>query len=280
MATPFEDYVINDLATPYHWWRMDSVAGINFVEFDLGDCAAGQEFDFNPGASVNGVVMLYRQAGLLLGDSPSYCAECTGAGSTGQPLTVITTTRLWFADETRGSIVFFLQGTASASENYMIGTHPSGMQFALYTTASGELVHIMIGGANATTFFTSGAALNDNQRHMIAIVCDTTGTNKLYIDGAEVAWSYSITGAGLGTAPWMASVRASASGTIIYALFNSMRYATPSFNRPWVGKLDEIMFYSESLTAAQVLDLWLLSLGITPAIASRARYPRRRSIVA
>lgn len=262
MGTPYRDYIVDVLGTPYHWWRMDGNHP-NFYENDLGDCPVGQQFNYGPGTNVNGVVLEYRQPGMLRRDDDAYCIECTGGGSTGQPALYASSSRLWFDDETRGSMSVFMQGTSNTSENYLFGTHPDNMSFIVYTTASGELVFVVNGASVSTTFLTSGVTLNDGQRHLVDITCDAVTKNKLYIDGAEVAWGHSFAGGGRGVSPWIGTVRANATSIINLALWNSQRYATASFNRPFIGSMDELQFWSETLTAEQVALKWALSSAIT-----------------
>ncbi len=117
--------------------------------------------------------------------------------------------------------------------------------------------------------------LNDGQWHHLAVTSDYDGSAnaarhyaRVYVDGVQV-----------GTAPF--ALRADFSGGITFSLGSQ-----PSGSRPFDGAVDDVRFYSELLTPAQVYQLYYETmlipepasaalLGLSAlALQSRRRRPR------
>lgn len=265
MATPFYFYVVNELGTPYRWWRCDSAYNVAIP--DVGDSGSPQNL---AKPNLDGT-WTHDIVGLIQDDNAK-CIEFTANTGTGAPYEH--NSAAWFADENIGSFAFLFKGTSADTENTMFGDHPSNGKFAVHTVADGTLYFTITAGASGR-FWTGPAGLNDGALHMVAVTCDGTNPNSLYIDGALYTTSSTSTGGGaVAVHDWVNTVRA-ATGTLGMHVWNSSRFGG-AVNKPWLGKIDEVMLFNETLTAAQVEALWDAANGtvasLTPRTIRRRRY--------
>lgn len=268
MGTPFRDYVINVLGTPYNWWNMQEFDGVLSLAND------GDGFDEVLARGSGDDTWSYRVPGLTQDDDDK-CIRLDAAIGLVQPFGDASLT--WMSDENVGTLNFLFKGTSSGSENYLVGAHPGNAAAYVFTDATGRLFFQLTAGASGRYWQTTLAGYNDDELHMCTLTCDGVNPNRLYMDGALDTTSSTAQGGGaVANHDWINTARAAA-GVFGLFVFNSERYAAGGFNKPWLGALDHVMTFNETLTDEQVLTLWNAARGIGPG-GQGVRYRTRRAI--
>lgn len=247
---------------PLHWWR--------FHEADVGaEDDVGSDPD-SPITTKSGSVSS-QQAGPLEAGETTYSAQFASGG-------YLQRTNLSsndFAGLTDGSITVFFKASTSSTTQFMFGAHPDNRNFAVYMLSDGSIFHQIIEGSTVRGFITDVTGLDDSAWHLLAITCDGSNPNRIYIDGSEVTYSYS--GTTLPNYSWLTT--ASYGGS--FRIGQDSRYPTTGYDFPYTGYLSELAFFSYALSATDVYNLWAASQPESPVTPGTGghRYKGRRTFV-
>lgn len=258
MTTRFYD-AMTGLA-PLHWLR--------FHETDVGtEDDVGSDPD-SPITTKSGSVTS-QQAGPLEAGETTYSAQFASGGYLQR--TGLSSND--FGGTTDGSITVFFKAPASSVLQFMFGCHPDNRNFSVYLQADGAIFFQIIEGSNVRGMISTVTGLDDNAWHMLAITCDGSSANRMFIDGAETTVSYS--GTTLPTYTWLTVATYGSN----LRIGQDSRYPRTGFDLPYTGYLSELAFFSYALTATDVAALYEASQPVVPppSGAGGHRYKGRRT---
>lgn len=272
MANVFADLVIS-MGRPYRWYRLH-----NATPGSETDQGAPAQFGSADNITGESGTLTAQQAGPLAQDTTTYSLQFTdgwlsrnGWGSSD------------FNGTSNGSVLFFFKTSASGTYQFIVGTHPTGTGslFAFYVSDTGHAEFQITSNGSNSRRWSSPSTYNDGAWHMLAMVCDGSAANRMFLDGSEVSPTVTTFGSSPpGSTAWLGS-QTTAPSSWTFRLGNDPR-ATASSDLPFVGYIAEMMFWEQPLTATEVYDLWAASQAPpTPpgAGAGGHRYKGRRTFV-
>lgn len=131
------------------------------------------------------------------------------------------------------SIVFFYKGTDGAYFRDQTSTGGTG-----WLITSNTSVTVRVSGTDHTVVGITAAAINDGNRHMLALTTD--GTNvKFYVDGSLID-SWTKTSTGLGSSPLHLGRNGNATGTANF----------------FAGTYDDCSIFASTLASTDISALW------------------------
>lgn len=270
MANVFASLVLS-MGRPYRWYRMhNATPGSETDQGSQAQIGSAENMLSSTGT------LVAQQAGPLAQDDTTYSLEFVDGW-----LTRSNWGSYDFGGASSGSVVFFFKSTASGAYQFIIGTHPtgSGSLFAFYLSDTGHVEFQVTSTGSYARRWSSPAVYNDGEWHMLAMVCDGSSANRMFLDGDEVTPTVTTFGASPpGTDAWL-SAQTTGPSAWAFRIGNDSR-ATATNDLPYVGFLSEVMFWQGALTATQVADLWAASQppsGPPPVGAGGHRYKGRRT---
>lgn len=246
MTTTF-DAKSTEIGPPLHYWKFESAD-----PDDEADVGSDPDTDFN---NTGTGTYTARVTGPLTDGTINYGVEFTDG--------ILKRTGLSsndFASTTTGSITFWFK-SSSATNQIIWSAHPDNNAFNFWLLSDGSLQFQVIAGANSTTIITDPDTYDDGVWHFVALTCNGSSANKIYVDGYEVAVTQSTGGSGLGSYPWIGSMLSTGSS---FFVGNSTRTSTVDF--PFVGAFSRLAFWAGALSEDDVLALWNASSGFEAVI--------------
>ncbi len=246
MTTTF-DTKSTEIGPPLHYWKFESSDPDS--EDDVG---SDPDTDFN---NTGAGTYTARVTGPLTDGTVNYGVQFTDG--------ILKRTGLSsndFASTTTGSISFWFK-SSSATNQLIWSAHPDNNAFNFWLLADGTLQFQVIGGSNATTITTDDGDLDDGVWHFVALTCNGSSANTLYVDGAAVTVTQTTAGSGLGNHPWIGSMLSTGSQ---FWVGNSTR--TSTVDQPFVGSFSRLAFWAGALSEDDVLALWNASTGFEAVI--------------
>lgn len=255
MSTTFDE-VATAIGPPLHSWLFHSATPA--TEDDIG---SDPDSDFATGSGTYGA----QVTGPLQDGTISYAVEFTngtlrrGAGLTSND----------WGGTTSGSITFWFRSN-SATNQIIWSSHPDSKGFICWLLADGTLQFQVINGSNSTMLTTSSLVdYSDDQWHFVAIVCNGSTQNKIYVDGEITTVTQTTGGAGLGSFPWLGSL--TGASTTNFWVGNSTR--TPTVDAPFVGRFSRLAFWQDILSGDEVFELWQAAFGVEGLPAGTPKDP-------
>lgn len=270
MANVFADLVLS-MGRPYRWYRMHNAT-------------PGSELDQGAPAQLGSPKHITTETGTLTAQQPGPLAQDTTTYSL-QFTDGWLDRSLWgstdFNGTSNGSVTLFFKTGASGTYQFIVGTHPTGAGslFAFYISDTGHVEFQITSNGSNSRRWSSPSTYNDSSWHMLAMVCDGSADNRMFIDGEEIVPTVTTFGSSPpGAAAWL-SAQTTGSASWAFRIGNDTR-ATASSDLPFVGYLAEIALWEQPLTATEIYDLWAGSQAPPsppPAGAGGHRYKGRRT---
>ena len=271
MANTFGDLVVS-MGRPWRWYRLHGATAGSDVD-------SGSQAQLGDASNISGEsgTLTEQQTGPHTDDTTNYSLQFTDGWLDREP---------WSTDDfngtANGSVVLFFKTAGTGAYQFLLGTHPTGAGslFAFYVSDVGAVrFQVTSSGSNSRIWDTPSSSYDDNAWHMLAVVCDGTNANRMFMDGEEVSPSVSTAGSSPpGTAAWLGSQTTGPSNWS-FRIGNDPR-APGSSDLPFVGCMAEVMLWEQPLSATEIYDLWTASQGAPPpppAGAGGHRYRNRRT---
>lgn len=240
------DQACTIVGPPVHRWKFDDANPAL-----ANDTGSDPDTDFTSGVGTYTAQVL----GPLQDGSGSYGVQFTdGFLNRG---TGLSTNDFPTSSASVGSITWWFK-SSSATNQGLWGGHPDNKNFTMYLVSDGTLFFQVINGSASSGFGTSGTDYADGQWHFCCLVCDGTNPNKLYVDGAEVTFTYTPGTTNLTDHAWLGSL--SSDTTANFGVGNDTRYAT-TIDYPFVGAISELAFWADALSLSDVELLWASAFG-------------------
>ena len=209
----------------------------------LGEPSGTVSYDWGAGGSGAGHAAI--GAGVALGTAGAV-AGTTAATLNGTSSGIVTSPTMGYGPQ-RFTVQAWVRTNTTTGGQVIGFGGDSYVDRSLYMTNTGQLAFVVYDGSyDAVT--STGAALNDNQWHLVTGTLDGSGM-KLYVDGAVRASRTDVTSAWYQYGRWrlggeQTSGYPGAIGTVNFK-----------------GAVDEVAIYPTALTAAQVGDLYATATG-------------------